>query len=329
MEMNKYILSMLLIGALAIPGCTREKKELQEITVKLKYFHQAQFAGNYVANERGFYADEGLKVNLVPFSLEEPPSIHAVPSGKAVFGITGANEVIMARARGLPVKSFAVIYKTSPICAYALKRSGIVKPQDFIGKTVGLEKAPDIEMMYSAMMTRLGIDRSQIKEITIGFDAKELLDGTVDVSTGYVVNEPHQAIKAGHEVNIILMADYGVNMYGDVLFATEDTINNNPELVERFLRATLKGWEYAIVNQEEAVGITLKYATDRTKSHESYMLQASIPLIHTGDSPIGWMEKARWGQVQDILLQQKILDKEINVDEAYTTRFLEKISSER
>ena len=327
--MKNNILLMLLISALVIPGCTsREKKELQEIIVKLKYFHQAQFAGNYVANEKGFYADEGLKVNLAPFSLEEP-SIKAVTGGKAVFGITGANEVIMARARGLPIKTFAVIYKTSPICAYALKRSGIVRPQDFIGKTVGLEKAPDIEMMYAAMITRLGIDRSQIKEVTIGWDATELLDGTVDVSTGYVVNEPHQAIKAGHEVNIILMADYGVNMYGDVLFATEVTLGNKPELVERFLRATLRGWQYAIENQEEAVDITLKYATDRTRSHESYMLQRSIPLIHTGESPIGWMEKARWEQVQDILLQQKILDKKIDVDEAFTTRFLEKIYAEK
>jgi len=327
--MNNNIVLMLLISALVITGCTsREKKELQEIIVKLKYFHQAQFAGNYVANEKGFYADEGLKVNLAPFSLEEP-SIKAVTGGKAVFGITGANELIMARARGLPIKTFAVIYKTSPICAYALKRSGIVRPPDFIGKTVGLEKASDIEMTYAAMITRLGIDRSQIKEVTIGWDATELLDGTVDVSTGYVVNEPHQAIDSGHEVNIILMADYGANMYGDALFATEDTINNNAGLVEHFLRATLRGWQYAIENQEEAIDITLKYATDRTKGHESYMLQTSIPLIHTGDSPIGWMEKARWEQVQDILLQQKILDKKIDVDEAYTTRFLEKIYAEK
>lgn len=326
--MNKNILFMLLIGALSITGCTKEKKELQEISVKLKYFHQAQFAGNYVANEKGFYADEDLKVNLIPFSYDESV-IHAVYNGKAIFGITGSNELIMARARGLPIKSFAVIYKTSPICAYTLRQSGIIRPQDFLGKTVGLEKAPDIEMMYSAMITRLGIDRSQIKEVTIGFDATELLDGTVDVSTGYAVNEPQQAIKAGHEVNIILMADYGVNMYGDVLFAAEDTINNNPELVERFLRATLKGWQYAIENKEEAVDITLKYATDRTQSHESYMLHTSIPLIHTGDSPLGWMEKARWEEVQNILLQQKILDNEIDVDRIYTTRFLEKIYSEK
>ncbi len=326
--MNKNLLFMLLIGALSITGCTKEKKELQEITLKLKYFHQAQFAGNYVANDKGFYADEDLKVNLDPFSHEES-AIYAVSSGKAAFGITGSNEVIMARARGLPIKSFAVIYKTNPVCAYTLRSSGLVRPQDFIGKTVGLEKAPDIEMMYSAMITRLGIDRSQIKEVTIGFDATELLDGTVDVSTGYVVNEPQQAIKAGHEVNIILMADYGINMYGDVLFATEDTISNNPKLVERFLRATLKGWQYAIENQEEAVDITLKYATDRTKSHESYMLHTSIPLIHTGDSPLGWMEKARWEGVQNILLQQKLLDKEIDVGEVYTTRFLEKIYSEK
>lgn len=333
-KMNKNILFILLVSILVIFGCTekqndnKKKKGLQEITVKLKYFHQAQFAGNYVANEKGFYADEGLKVNLVPFSFEEPV-IDAVLNGKAVFGITGAIDMLLARAQGLPIKSFAVIYKVSPICAYSLKESGIIRPQDFIGKTIGLEKAADIEIAYSVMMARLGIDRNQVKEVTIGFDATDLLAGTVDVATGYIVNEPQQVIETGQKVNTILMAEYGVNIYADVLFTTEDTINNNSELVEGFLRATLKGWQYTIEHEEEAVGITLKYATDRTKSRELFMLRASIPLIHTGNSPIGWMEKAKWEKVQNILLEQKILDKKMDLDKVYTTQFLEKIYREK
>ncbi len=332
--MNKNMLFILFVSVLVVFGCTerqsdnKKKNELQEITVKLKYFHQTQFAGNYVANEKGFYADEGLKVNLVPFSLEEP-TIDAVLNAKAIFGITGAIDMLVARAQGLPIKSFAVIYKVSPICAYSLKESGIMRPQHFIGKTIGLEKATDIEVAYSVMMARLGIDRSRVKEVTIGFDATDLLAGTVDVATGYIVNEPQQVIEAGQEVNTILMAEYGSNMYADVLFTTEDTINNNSDLVEGFLRATLKGWQYAIENEEEAVDITLKYATGRTKSHESFMLRGSIPLIHTGDSPIGWMEKTKWEKVQNILFEQKILVKKMDIDKVYTMQFLERIYSEK
>jgi len=327
----KVIAGVLLVAVLAagivlLPGYLQKEKpkESQEIKIKLAWLHQAQFAGLYVAKEKGYYAKEGLDATILPFSFEDP-TIDAVAKGNAVFGIVGADELVLARAKGLPIKAFAVIYKTNPVCAYSLKTSGITKPQDFIGKTVGLQRETNVEYLYYAMMAKLGINRSQIKEVTIGYDATELLNGTTDVSTGYIINEPHQAIEAGNEVNTILMADYGVNMYADVLFAREDMINDNPELVEKFLRATLKGWQYAVEHENEAVDITLKYAPDGSKSHETYMLRNSIPLIHTGERPIGWMEKADWDQVQNILLEQKILNKSININEAYTMEFLEKI----
>lgn len=325
-KIKKSYLFIFFVLILVISGCTQniEENELQEITVKLKWLHQAQFAGNYVAVEKGFYANEELKVNLVPFSFEDP-TIDSVVNETAVFGITGADELILARSKGLTLKAFAVIYKINPVCAYSLKESGIVNPQDFIGKDIGLERGTNVETLYCAMMEKLDINRSQINELTIGYDATELLNGTTDVSTGYLINEPHQAIEAGYEVNTILMADYGVNMYADVLFATEDTINNNPELVERFLRATLEGWQYAIDHNGEAIDIVLEYVNNGGRSHEMYMLNSSIPLIQTGETPIGWMEKNEWMQAQGILLEQNITDAEINIGDVYTMDFLEKI----
>ena len=325
MKLKLFMGILLLLAACGIIAMNAHpSNEFTPVEVKLKWLDQAQFAGNYVAKEKGFYASEGLKADLVPFSFEDP-TIDAVANGTAMFGITGADELLLARARGLPLKAFAVIYRTNPVCAYSLKEKGVTKPQDFIGKTVGLEKGTNVEYLYYAMMSRLGIDRSQINEVVIGYDASELLNGTTDVSTGYIINEPDQAIEAGHEVNTILMVEYGVNMYADVLFAREDTINNHPELVEKFLRATLKGWQYAIEHEDEAVDITLKYDVNGSRSHEAYMLHNSIPLISTGEAPIGWMDKSGWEQVQNILEEQKILNRTMNVDDAYTTVFLEKI----
>ena len=322
------ISAVLLIMVALLAACQPQEvdKPPDEVTVKLKWVHQAQFAGMYVAAEKGFYEDQNLKVNLVPFSFEEP-TMDAVVEGKAVFGVKSASEIIQARAKGLPVKAFAVIYKDSPLCCYSLKESGITEPQDFVGKTVGL-KPGQITIAYQVMLDKLGIDRSQITEVQLGYGADDLINGTTDVSTGFSINEPHQAIEAGYDVNIILFADYGVKVYDDVLFATEDTINNNPELVERFLRATLEGWQYAIQNEEEAVDMVLKYATDRTRSHEAYMLRQSIPLIHIGGSSIGWMERERWGHTHDILLGAGAIDKEVDIDEAFTMQFLKEIYGE-
>jgi len=305
-----------------------KKTELIPVSIELKWLHQAQFAGNYVAKERDLYQKEGLDVTLVPFSFENPV-IKAVTDKKVMFGITGADELLLARASGAPLKAIAVIYKINPVCAYTLKTSGIIKPQDFIGKTVGIERASDgtdvnIGILYSAMISKLGIDRSKIKEVTIGYDPTELLNGETDVSTGYIINEPNQAIMKGYEVNTILMADYGVNMYADVIFTHEDTIRGKPEIVEKVLRATLAGWQYTIENNDEAVRDVIKYSNGEY-AHESYMLKTSIPLIHVGDTPIGWMEKAKWEQVQNILLEQKILKKQINIEDVYTMNPLKKI----
>ncbi len=114
-------------------------------------------------------------------------------------------------------------------------------------------------------------------------------------------------------------------MYSDCLFVTEKTIKEKPELVERFLRATLDGWQYAIEHESEAVDITLKYAKGGNQKHQSYMLKSSIPLIHTGNSKLGWMEDKQWNQLQNILLDQKILVSPIDIKKAYTMEFLEKI----
>jgi len=301
---------------------------IEEVNLKLKWYHQAQFAGNYVAKEKGFYKNQGLKVNILPFDKDY--AIKSVSEGRDMFGIAGASEVILARAKGIPIKAIAVIYKINPIVAYSLKSSGITKPQDFIGKTIGIERASDgtdtdVGLLYYAMMSRLDLDRSKIKEVTIGHDATELLAGKTDVSTGYVINEPEQVRDALGDVNTIPMAEYGANMYADVIFATDETIRSKPGLVERFLRATLEGWQYAIENNKEAVEMTLKYANTSTVKHQAYMLEKSIPLISAMDSVIGWMNEEQWNQAQNISLNQKILQNRINIKDAYTMQFLEKI----
>jgi NitT/TauT family transport system substrate-binding protein len=302
---------------------------VEKLNLSLKWIHQAQFAGHYVALEKGFYRDAGFDVNLIPFGKGDAP-ITAVTKGTSAFGLSGADEIILARSKGIPVRAIAVIYKINPVAAYSLKESGITKPQQFIGKTVGIERADDgsdvnVGYIYYAMMAKLGIDRSKVKEISIGFDDKELLAGKTDVSTGYIINEPNLVKEKRGAVNTILMADYGVNLYADVLFTSEDTIKNKPDMVKRFLEATLRGWQYAIENEEEAVDDVMKYATDTTREHQVNMLISSVPLINVGGTRLGWMEATSWDQAQKLMVQEKLLSKPITITEAYTMEFLQSV----
>ncbi len=296
---------------------------IQKVNLQLKWKHQAQFAGHYTAIEKGFYKNEGLDVSVKPYEYNESV-VDTVVSGKADFATGAADEIVFARSKGIPVKAIAVIYRINPITAYTLKTSGINKPQDFVGKKVGIEKSANVEYLYKAMMSKLGIDRSKIKEVPMGYNADELINGTVDVATGYITNEPNLAIESGHPVNTILMADYGVDMYADVLFTTEKMINEKPDLVERFLRATIKGWQYSLENEQEAVDITMHYANSN-REHELSMLRTSAPLIHTGSANLGSMDLAGWENVQNILISQKLLASPIDMDDAFTTKFIDKI----
>jgi NitT/TauT family transport system substrate-binding protein len=312
-----------LILLLVVSGCMMET-ELRPTDVKLKWLHQAQFAGNYVAVEKGFYADEGFDVTLDPFDFEQFP-IAAVEQREYDFGITGADELILARANGKAqhVRAIAVIYKINPVCLYTLKESGILTPQDLLGKTVGIEKAEDgtdinVGILYRAMLAKLDLPAEEITEVRIGYDATELLAGETDVSSGYIINEPYGVIAAGKEVETILLADYGIHAYADVLIAHEALIDESPEMVASFVRATLKGWQYAIEHEEESVDIVLQYTPESTREHQLYMLRHSIPLIHTGDSKLGVMEPNEWDHLETILYEQGLLQDRFDVTTLYT-----------
>jgi len=266
---------------------------LEQITVQLKFFHQAQFAGIYTADQEGFYKEQGIQATIMPFSGSIEP-IEALKNGQAQFAVLGASEVIKARSQNIPIKAIAVIYKINPVVAYTFKSSGITKPQQFIGKKIGIENTEDIQMIYGIAMDKINMNRNNIKEISIGFEGKELIDGTVDVATGYSMNEPYQAMKTGKDVQIFLMADYGAKLYADVIVTTDTLIQKNPTLVKRFITATIKGWEFAIENPEKAVEEILLYATNRDKESQQFMLEKSIPFIRTGDISIGIMTEEEW-----------------------------------
>ena len=181
--MKIKIIVFLLLAGIFLQGCIDEKTQeaLTSVPVKLKWVHQAQFAGQYMAKEKGLYEDEGLNVTLEEFTFENP-SLDSVIDGSALFGITGADELLIKIQKGHSLKTIAVIYQINPVCAYSLSESNITKPQDFIGKTIGIERALDgtdinVGILYYAMMAKQGINRSQVNEITIGYDATELLVG--------------------------------------------------------------------------------------------------------------------------------------------------------
>jgi ABC-type nitrate/sulfonate/bicarbonate transport system substrate-binding protein len=294
---------------------------LVTLKVRLKWLHQAQFAGFYVAREKGFYRDEGLDVTLNAGGVDFP-AVQMVAGGGEDFGVTAADQILLAREKGVPVVALAVIYRKSPMVYFALKKSGIKTPQDFIGKKVGVKLGGNEELTYRAMMKKVGIDANQLTEIPVKYDMTPLFTGQVDVWPGYAINEPIVAEEKGFPVDLIWPPDYGVTLYADAIFTTESTAKERPDIVERFIRATLRGWEHALQHPEEAVEYTLRYGKELNREHELKMMQASIPLVKPDDKPVGWMELSTWEEMGNLLLSQGFIKQPVDVGKAYTAQFL-------
>jgi NitT/TauT family transport system substrate-binding protein len=292
--------------------------------VRLKWTHQTQFAGIYAAEKEGYYAAENLKVTIEPVDFNQMLSVDKVAQGKNTFGVGAADEVIVARANGAPVRAIAVIYRISPQVYMSIGNIKVSKPQDLIGKRVGIGQGSGF-WTFNAMISKAGIDPSLIKvQDPKTFDTLECAK-TFDVCNAYSTDAIVKANMQGIPNTAIWPGDFGVPFYADVIFTTDDFIAKNPDVVERFLRATIRGWQTAVENPEKATDDTLTFDPKLDRAFQLLSLKATIPLVDTGTLPIGVMEPEMWQQMYDILLSQKVITTSFDVTTTYTSQFMDKI----
>lgn len=316
------VLLVLGVGLSACGGGEGPPEALTSITVQLGWTHQAEFAGFYAADQNGYYADEGLEVSFLEGG-PDVPLVAAVLKAVAQFGVAGGDQLILERADGEPLRALAVIYRRSPIVFLTMVGSGITRPEHFVGKTIRVP--PDIAPTFHAMMARVGIAPGQYTEVNPGFDTAPFLSGEVPVWGAFVNGDAVTTEQAGFEINIIYPDDYGVQFYANSVFTTNALIAENPELVGRFLRATLNGWTYAVENPDAVARMVSKYNPDADNALEIEKMRASLRLIDTGEDHIGWMKAERWAGMEEILREEGVLTAPLDMTELYTMEFLEEI----
>ena len=318
--LNTILVIIILTGCAGFPSPT--DAALTPITVQLQWIHQAQFTGLYAAAQNGYYAEEGLAVTFIPGG-PGVDNLNPVVEGVAQFGTGTADQVLVARADGQPLKAFAVVYRRSPTVFRALSSSGITRPQDLIGKTIRTP-APVAPTLH-AMMAGLDISQDQYTEVDLPSDVEEFASGRVPVWGAYINALTLTVQQAGYEINIIYPDDYGVHFYADTLFTTDDFMAKNPDLVRRFLRASLKGWTFAVENPEKTGEVVLNYVPEADPELENDKMIASIPLVNTGEDYIGWMKPEVWAGMERTLREQGVLTNPLDLKEVYTMQFLEEL----
>ena len=318
-----------LLAAIVPTACSgdQEPAELRQVVFMAGFKPQANlpFVAAYVAKENGYFAEQGLDVDIRHASTGE--HLKLLLSGDIHFTTAAATSVLKRRSDpGAPIVAIALFGQKGEQGYMALADSGIRDLADWEGKTFGykISVPPD----YLAMIKSESVDRSRIQEVRVGFDPRVLTEGQVDVLAVFKSNEPDTVRRLGFEVVVWDPADFGVPTMGLTYIALSETAESDPDLVTRFLRAAMKGLEFALSNPDETVDIVMKFAPEENPAHQAFMLRTELEAA-VGDATrragLGAMTDAQWKALYDHLLEFEAIPEPFDYRTAFTTRFLDEI----
>ena len=325
---SKIALVLMLLVAFASFSCSSEAPGgLRQITFMAGFKPQANlpFVAAYVAQEKGYFTEQGLEVDLRHASTGE--HLQLLLSGDVDFTTADAASVLKRRSDpGLPIVAFALFGQRGQQGFISLANSGIDTPTDWEGKTFGYKSSVPPE--YLAILQDAGVDRSKITEVRVGFDTRVLTEGQVDILAVFKSNEPDTIRRLGFDVNLWDPSNFGAPSLGLTYIATSELAEQDPELVEKFLKATLKGLEFALekTNEEETLDIILRFAQDEKREHQRFMLNTEVVDAigpATERHGAGWMTDQQWEALYQHLIQYEALAKPFDYKTAYTYQFLE------
>ncbi|MBF0226518.1 MAG: ABC transporter substrate-binding protein [Desulfobacterales bacterium] len=307
-----------------------DEPSVQNISLQLQWVTQAQFAGYYVALEKGWFREEGIELTIKPGG-PDIISVDLVSSGTRDFGTALLSDLTVAIQNNKPVISIGQIQQANGLLLIAKKSSGIKEPKDFIGKKVGIW-FQGFEAQFSALLAKEKISSKDIKIISQGWSMDPFLKDEIDVASAMIYNEYHAVLETGinpDEINIIDYRAYGLDFPGDTLFTSRKLLKENPDLCLRMLNASLKGWQYAVEHPEEAVDIVLKYDTSgiQKRNHQLVMMQEIGKLVNVPNKNLGQTDIVAVSKMVETLHQHGILKAIISTENIYNGEIFQKTLS--
>jgi diguanylate cyclase (GGDEF)-like protein/PAS domain S-box-containing protein len=282
----------------------------ENIVLQLKWQHAYQFAGYYAAHALGYYREEGLNVK-VHEGGSRIDYVNEVLSGHAQYA-TGSTGILLDRNNGKQLVALAVIFQHSPDTLLVTKHSGITSPQQLVGKRVMVDQVSTPAITPMLLNETGSLNRFNLLKQTN--DLKSLIDGKIDAIAGYSTNQPYYFQEKNLPVVQFNPIQYGIDFYGDNLFSTEQEIKNHPERVKAFVRASLKGWEYAMSHPDEMIPIIQQYGSTRSTAHLRFEYQALHDLILPELVQLGHMHEGRWRHIADTYVRLGKLKRDYSLD---------------
>jgi NitT/TauT family transport system substrate-binding protein len=330
---RRHTLAALSAAALAIgsfaTATPSAADDLVKASLRLKWLPQAQFAGFYVGVAKGYYKAEGIDLTINPGG----PNIlgeNLVATGADTFAQSGGTDsVFAARDKGLPIVCIGVAHQITPFI-FVTRKDGPVKTiQDFKGKTV-TTWFTGANHVLTGMLTKEGVKPEDVNIQPQQVSVTPFVDGNVDVITATYYNEFYtiQSRMPKDNLKTFVSEDYGITFPRDTLIVAEKTIKDNPELIKKFLRATLKGWKDAFADPKGAVDTVMAAAPTLDRAQQEFMLAEIKRLMLAGNAAkngMYWIDPASIKTAHDFFLKYGVISKPMDIAAAFDSSFLESV----
>lgn len=335
--MKRIIPAVVIIFAVLLSACTgnspsttptsgNDPNGVALVSVKLPvgYIPNVQFAPLYAAIEKGYFAEQGLDVQ-VDYSMENDNAV-LLGSNIVQFAVLSGEQVLLARAQQLPLVYVMAWYQQYPVGVASKVEENITTPRDLLHKKIGLPGTYGANYIgLIALLDSAGLTEADVSLDSIGFNQVEALAADQDQAVViYSANEPEALKQRGYKINLIKVSDY-VDLVANGLVTNEKTLQENPELVQKMVNATLKGIEFTIQNPDEAYEICTKYVENLSNTDEKLQKQILLNSIEQWQAdPLGVSKDGSWQNMQRILIKMGLMKNELDLSKAYTNEFIQK-----
>lgn len=328
--MKKYVLVSIAFLLVLLAGCnsgdTEDKEESttekKKVSIMLDWYPNAVHSYLYVAQEKGFFNEENVEVDIqFPANPTDPMNLTA--AGKVTLGLYYQPDVILAQANeNIPVKAIASIVREPLNYTVMLEESPIQSPKDLEGKTIGYPGIPLNESLIKTMVTHDGGDYSKVKMMDVGFELESsLISKRVDAVTGTFINHEVPVMNSkGFKTRYFNPVEYGVPNYSEiVLLTSDDAWEKDQEAIQAFWRAAQKGYEYMEQQPEKALDLLLENQDQANfpldKAIEMESLSILLPKMDTGGEAFGQLDETSWEEVRDWLHEMELIETKPEVDD--------------
>ena len=289
-------------------------KELKKVTIQLSWLNQFQFAGYYMAKEKGFYEELGLDVEIKPFEfgIDIPKDVN---DGKIDFAV-GRETLILERIKNPNIVALYALFQSTPLILMSTKESGINHINDFSNKRIMTTIDDASEVSLKAMIASNKIKLENLTFLKHTHNIDDLINKNTDVISAYISKSPYILQEKGVEYNIFDPKKYDFDMYSDMLYTNQNLINYDLNMVLLFKKASLKGWEYAYSNFEESVNVIYdKYNTQNLQKEELlYEAKELKKLSYFKTSNLGEIRKDKIQRIYDLYNVMGLVSSAIDLD---------------